>query len=172
MSGIAKSFNCTKDTHFRKHILVISYNLIFFDGFHQAKAPISSFFRKSPATVHHRQTYRTFVFSCRKPLPFPGCFRCNCNRPPPLLHFAIFSTVSFIIFTSEPKMDISKVYLCISGAFRQEILQSARSLRKISFLSLQTHSAWAIIGASHRSKHIRLSQPPIHYIKENFHVSL
>ena len=106
MSGIAKSFNCTKDTHLQKRILVISYNLIFFDGFHQAKAHFSSLFHKTPATVHHRQTFGGFQFSPANTLPFPAFFRCNCNRPPSLLHFAIFHPVSFIIFASQFKMDI------------------------------------------------------------------
>ena len=103
MSRIAKSFECTKSTHYRMQFLVISYNLIFSDGFHHAKAHFSSLFHKTPATVHHRQTYGGFQFSPANTLPFPAFFRCNCNRPPSLLHFAISRPVSFIIFASQFK---------------------------------------------------------------------
>ena len=89
-AGIAKSFVCTKSAHCQKRFLVISYNLIFFDGFHHTKEHFSSIFHKSTATVHHRQTYCGFQFPLANTLPFSAFFRCNCNCLPPAPAFCNF----------------------------------------------------------------------------------
>ncbi len=111
LSQIANSFVCTKPTVFPEGFLVISNNLIFSDGFHPGKLHFSAGFFPNPAVAYQRQTYRSCAICCTIVPSGDRCIRCGCNRPPPLLHFAIFRAASFIIFATKPKRNGAKPHL-------------------------------------------------------------
>ena len=87
-SQIANSSLCTKPSRFSRSILFKSDNLIFPDGFPpvlSSKNPGFPFFRPlAPNGQLYRPAVSPFL---NRPFSPPG-FRCVCNRPSFILHFA------------------------------------------------------------------------------------
>ena len=198
---IANSFVCTNSFISSGPFLGISYNSIFFD-----RIP-AVFFKKSDpfpspfTTVSSRHSFR-FPSICRSnPSPEVFCFRCVCNRPHSLLHFAIFAGSSFIIFATGGERDAAAPHLLHFGGFsagnpsvQQSRCSSPGAQYSISpppqregfvnfmFLCLQSPGFSVIIQANkgcflnffcHTTPWNAAPRRSIHYnIKEHSHVSL
>ena len=99
-SKIANLFIMSFAHGYSAPVLVISYNSLFYDGFHPATAKISPGFPILFPSARQGQMCGICAICC-SPRHRSACFLCcTCNKAFPVLHFAGFRSASFTFSSS------------------------------------------------------------------------